>query len=50
VFEDEALADKATAAVEKTIHYGEDEPGQIGERGIETMHLEQITPANPKTE
>jgi len=33
VFEDQALADKAVVAVEKTIHYGKDE-NPVGEKSL----------------
>ena len=42
MFEDESLANKATVAVEKTIHYGEDEGGRVGEPGIESMQVEDV--------
>lgn len=41
MFEDQALADKAVVAVEKTIHYGEDGE-QIGEKGIEVEHVAEV--------
>jgi hypothetical protein len=40
LFEDEALADRAVGAVEKTIHHGSGDP--IGEPGIEFTQVEEI--------
>ncbi len=45
VFEDDSLADKATGAVEKTIHHEGDE-GKIGEPGIEPIRVEEKTTGN----
>jgi hypothetical protein len=43
LFEDESFANKATIAVEKTIHYGEDDDKRVGEPGIESMQIEDAT-------
>jgi len=41
VFEDEAVAEQATIAVEKTIHHEGPGDNPIGEPGIEVGHLEE---------
>lgn len=45
VFEDDALAEKAVVAVEKTIHHESVDDKAVGERGVEVGHVEQALPA-----
>jgi len=42
VFEDKSLADNVVVAVEKQIHYGDQEHGNV-------VELEDVTPAQTKT-
>jgi hypothetical protein len=45
VFEDDALAEKAVVAVEKTIHHESVDDKAVGERGVEVGHVEETLPA-----
>ncbi|RDL38273.1 uncharacterized protein BP5553_02613 [Venustampulla echinocandica] len=45
LFEDQAIADKATTAVEKTIHFGSPDDRRVGEPGIEVEHISEAVPA-----